>query len=125
MAQQTVDQERAAFAWRMVSQAAMANDFAEYVNAAKGMPALVMGSGLMSSLAFFKSKRGAGEIVAQHVTDWLARKLGWNETGLDFSGAMHRLTSGTSLEYMHATEEALEILRWIRHFAAARKGMTQ
>ena len=55
---QTLDQKRAALAWGYATasrnlQGEMAD---KYRNLAKGAPALIMNSGLMPTLAFYKSK---------------------------------------------------------------------
>ena len=113
-----LDQLRAAYAWRCVSEAR--SD--EYTNLAKGAPALIMSNGLMQTLAFYQSKKH--EELVRHiiggVRDILAGPA--NPQPLDFNGAMERLHGGSSEQYMRATEEAIEVLRWIRQFAAARKG---
>jgi CRISPR-associated protein Cmr5 len=113
-----LDQQRAAYAWRCVSE--VRSD--DYTNLAKGAPALIMSNGLMQTLAFYQSKNH--EELVRHiiggVRDILARP--GDPQMLDFNRAMERLHGGPSEQYMRATEEALEVLRWIRQFAAARKG---
>ncbi len=113
---QSLDQQRAAYAWTAVGE----KPSSEYTNLAKGAPALIMSNGLMQTLAFYKSK-GHDELLG-HIVKWLANspvpavlKKG------TFEAAMAELHGGTSDLYMRATEEALEILRWIRQFASARK----
>ncbi|MFQ5745453.1 MAG: type III-B CRISPR module-associated protein Cmr5 [Acidobacteriota bacterium] len=113
----SLDQERAAYAWKAVG-ASPADD---YTNLAKAAPALIMSNGLMQTLAFYKSKgKDHHKRLLCGILGWLAQSLG--DFPEDFEGAMERLHSADSDLYMRATEEALEILRWIRQFAAARKG---
>ncbi len=117
---QSLDQKRAAYAWGRVQQVS-----ADYVNLAKAAPALIMGNGLMQTLAFFKSKG------KEHHNRLLLDILGWLKkpeaacpflTSDQFEAAMGQLAGNaiTSDQYLHATQEALAILKWIRQFAAAR-----
>ncbi len=118
---QSLDQKRARYAWECVE-----NVTGDYVNLAKAAPSLIMTNGLMQTLAFFKSKG------KEHHTDLLDHILGWLVkpeaacsflTAKEFDRAMGDLASRASSEqYLHATREALAILKWIRHMAAAKKG---
>ena len=114
---QSLDQERAAFAWTKVGD----QPRKEYVKLAKGAPALVMSNGLMQTLAFYQSKSADHQQLLRHIIEWLAKRLSPGFPA-EFTGAMQRLHGADSDLYMRATEEALEILRWIRQFAAARAG---
>jgi CRISPR-associated protein Cmr5 len=110
----TLEQQRAEFAWGCVADVT-----GDYVNLAKGAPALVMGNGLMQALAFWqsKSKEKYHARLREQVCRWLAtRKL---VSGGSYSTAMADLHSCDPAVYMRATEEALEILRWIRQLASA------
>jgi CRISPR-associated protein Cmr5 len=112
-----LDQERAAFAWKAIG----AKPDETYVKLAKGMPALVMGNGLMQTLAFLNSKdkgKGHGDLL-RHVIEWLGKRF--DNFGPDFDGAIQWLYGSPPSEYLRATDEALEILRWIRQLADARK----
>src|SRR5574337_1367847 len=64
---QTLAQQRAQDAWS--ASASYQND---HVNAAKGLPALIMNSGLMQVLAFCHEKGKAPALVAEHLRTWLA-----------------------------------------------------
>lgn len=109
---QTLDQERAKFAWNCVKDVSK-----EYANLAKGAPALVMGNGLMQALAFLQNKGGAATKLADHVQEWVSARLGLEKS--DFKSFMGLLVQGDSERLLRATEEALEVLRWIRQFASA------
>jgi CRISPR-associated protein Cmr5 len=115
---QSLDQRRAAYAWTAVGDSPPS----EYTNLAKGAPALIMSNGLMQTLAFYKSKKSKGhDKLLGNILGWLATSpmpAVLNSAGFD--KAMAELHGGNSDLYMRATEEALEILRWIRQFAAAR-----
>ena len=58
----TLEQQRALDAWEKCAAYKK-----EHVNIAKGLPALIMNSGLMQVLAFCHGKDGANEDVAKHL----------------------------------------------------------
>lgn len=120
---QTLDQQRAALAWQYAT-AGMQQHGKDYKSLAKGAPALIMNSGLMPTLAFYNGKGNA----AQHLLDDLIRgmskrlvgqdlKLG--QGGLLFPKFMEMLQKGESRDYLRYTDEALELLKWIRQFVDA------
>lgn len=117
---QSLDQKRAAHAWGCVAEVS-----SDYVNLAKAAPSLIMGNGLMQTLAFFKSKgKGHHEKLLKDILGWLVKPEAACPflTSSQFEGAMAKLASAevSSEQYLHATQEALAILKWIRQFAAAR-----
>ncbi len=116
----TREQERAAFAWRSVQ-----GQDRDYRNLVKSAPAMVMGNGLMQTLAFLKGKGKPHHMAAMaHIIGWLHEKNILQ--GNTFAGAMTDLYQKNSFEYQRATDEALAILRWLRHLAdtvdSAREG---
>lgn len=127
MPDKSLDQERVAFAWQRLQAAAVTRD---YVNLAKGAPALIMSNGLMQTLAFYKSKTGDHHRrLLTDVLEWLGNQLGGQPVAQGtsfpsrqqarFDTVMASLHAGSSDLYIRATEEALEILRWIRQLASA------
>lgn len=114
---QTLDQQRAQFAWLAVSKAkqSLGADFKDYRAVSKGAPAMIMGNGLMASLAFYQSKSDESRQLVSQLLLWLETR------GLkrDFPGAMQELQSRDARFYMQQTEEALAVLRWLRQFADA------
>lgn len=120
---QTLDQQRAALAWQYAT-AGMAQCGKEYKNLAKGAPALIMNSGLMPTLAFYKSKGPAAQHLLDDLIRGLSQRLSTQEIhpGQDaqiFPMFMQTLLNGSSHEYMRYTDEALELLKWIRQFVDA------
>jgi CRISPR-associated protein Cmr5 len=115
---QTLDQQRAAYAWKVVQGCSK-----EYQNLAKGAGALIMSSGLMATLAYYedKSKNSKGEYDPRkkHHKDLLNHILNWILDKNDFSVAMNTFHSFKSNDYRAATQEVLDLLRWIRQFASA------
>ena len=113
----SLDQQRAAYAWKKVQDTR--DGFDEYVNLARGAPALVMSNGLMQTLAFFESKKKHHAVLSAHICEWMkSRGLC---PGALFKDVMESLLTAPSERYMWATEETLELLRWIKHFAGAKK----
>ncbi len=118
---QTLDQQRAALAWQYAT-AGMRSQFGkEYKGLAKGGPALIMNSGLMPTLAYYNAKGNA----AQHLLDDLIRGLSQRLANQElkagqgrqlFSTFMQALQKCDSKDYLRNTDEALELLKWIRQF---------
>ena len=114
----TLEQQRAQDAWQK-AEAGIARHGKDYVNDAKGLPALIMNSGLMQVMAFLHDKGGRHETLAQHLRDWLHRQCG---TPQDFNGFMeHLFKLEDARRYQAITTEAFAWLRWLRQMAAARK----
>lgn len=112
----TIEQRRAQDAW---TKCARYNK--EAVNAAKGLPALIMNSGLMQVLAFCHEKGEALEIIAGDLRTWLAGRFPALSGKQDFESFMQALLSAESRFYQEVTVEALAWLKWLRQMSAARE----
>jgi CRISPR-associated protein Cmr5 len=115
----TLDQLRAADAWRC----ALKSQTKEYANLAKGLPALIMNSGLLQVMAFLKEK-GSGGVSQRHclvlgddLRAWLHRRF--PEVPVQFEGFMEAVMKADSRKYQAITAESLAWLRWLRQLAAA------
>ena len=122
---QTLDQQRAAYAWDAVKRAATAvKAFDDFKNLSKGAPALIMGNGLMPALAFYAS-RGTPPASALNdvINGWLATRFmadaAFKPLPKSYSEVMERLLKSPSSFYMQATDETLALLKWLRQFADA------
>lgn len=117
---QTLDQQRAQFAWAAVNKAHESiQNFSDYKNLAKGAPALVMGNGLMAAIAFYKSRGNAHATqLMNDILGSLAHRAGQKGTP-PFAAAMAGFQAMDSRDYMRATDEALAMLKWLRQFADA------
>lgn len=112
----SLEQSRADYAWDKVKS--LKSNQKEYKNLSKGAPALVMTNGLMQALAFYNSRgKPHATALSEHIQEWLSRSNLVIKS--DFQTTMKDLAACDSVRYMRATEEALEILRWIRQFADA------
>ena len=111
----SLDQQRAAYAWKAVQ-----GQNGEYGKLAKGAPALIMNNGLMQTLAFYQDKgKTHHQALNKHIIDWLAAYYTKQEqASVPFDKMMDALLKSDSQKYRKATEETLALLRWIRQFAA-------
>jgi CRISPR-associated protein Cmr5 len=111
----TLEQLRAQDAWNQCAKYDK-----EHVNIAKGLPALIMNSGLMQVLAFCHEKGNANEVVATHLRTWL--NLRFNNVARDpgFELFMQSLLEAQPANYQAVTTEAYAWLRWMRQMASAR-----
>ncbi len=127
MAQQTLDQQRAAFAWEVAKRAQKElPKFDDFKNLAKGAPALIMGNGLMPTLAFYASRKDGKHagLLNEAIRGWLNTRFATHpELGsskpASYAELMDRLVKAPSAFYMQATDETLSMLRWLRQFASA------
>jgi CRISPR-associated protein Cmr5 len=122
-------QRRAAYAWENVQ-----NCGEKYADLAKAAPALIMGNGLMQTLAFYQGKEEDHRRLNQHICEWLTERFRGqgrfprNPHGAGvrpevlFKNTMEALAAAEPPLYRQATEEAMALLRWIRQFAAAVSG---
>lgn len=108
----TLEQLRAKDAWDR-----SAPYVKDHVNAAKGLPALIMNSGLMQVLAFCEYKGEHNKKVADDLRAWLSARF---KKKTDFSGFMNDLLIANPEEFQAITAEAFAWLRWLRQMAAAR-----
>lgn len=113
----TLEQQRAQDAWEKC-----ANYRKEQVNLAKGLPALIMNSGLMQVLAFLHEKGGEHDAVAQQMRGWLHGRFRNVIQGADFEPFMQALMTANPRDYQAITAEAFAWLKWLRQMAAARRG---
>jgi len=113
----TLDQQRAADAWRCAQAQSQSK---EYANLAKGLPALIMNSGLLQVMAFLEEKGPKQQhcsVVAGDLRAWLRRRF--PEVPEDFGGFMRVLMIADSSKFQAITAESLAWLRWLRQLAAA------
>ncbi|MFA7097308.1 MAG: type III-B CRISPR module-associated protein Cmr5 [Gammaproteobacteria bacterium] len=119
----TLEQRRAQDAWGKCES--YSNKHALF---AKGLPALIMNSGLMQVLAFCYEKREKKsqrhiEEVARDLRIWLQSCFPSLIKSAEFKPFMESLMEiENPRDYQAITAEALAWLRWMRQMAAARKG---
>jgi len=119
----TLDQQRGALAWSYAS-AGIAAHGKTYKGLAKGAPALIMNCGLMPTLAFYNGKDKAALQLLDDLIRGLSVRLHGKalKPGLgqqSFPSFLQELQRVESQDYLRATDEALELLKWIRQFVDA------
>lgn len=126
---QTLEQQRAENAWKCSTAAKLqlGDSFDKYVDAAKGLPALIMNSGLMQVLAFCheKGQKDSGrhyELVASHLRTWLGKRFNGVDRDPGFEVLMQALMMASPATFQSITAEAFAWLKWLRQMAAARQG---
>lgn len=111
----TLEQQRAQDAWNQCAKYEK-----DHVNITKGLPALIMNSGLMQVLAFCHEKGKANELVASHLRTWLNQRFNGVARDPGFEPFMQGLLKAQPADYQAITTEAFAWLRWMRQMAAAR-----
>jgi CRISPR-associated protein Cmr5 len=117
----TLEQQRAADAWAKSERCSE-----EYMKLAKGLPALIMNSGLMQVLAFMEEKGSKDSQrhcrdLAQHLRGWLQARFDRVIPSAEFKPFMEALMQVEDPRtYQAVTAEAFAWLRWMRQMAAAR-----
>ena len=116
----TLEQRRARHAWS-ASGSGVERHNREYVNLAKGLPALIMNSGLMQVMAFLHQKgSGVHMTMGEHLRGWLHERFG-DGTPKDFEAFMDAMLCAEPRKYQAVTTEAFAWLKWLRQMAAARQ----
>lgn len=116
---QTLEQLRAQDAWTKAGDG-IARHGKDYVNDAKGLPSLIMNSGLMQVMAYLEDKGGRHHTLGQHLRQWLQGRFPRQITNADFARFMQALMEAAPGDYQAITAEAFAWLRWLRQMAAAR-----
>lgn len=111
----TLEQKRAKDAWERSARYSKGQ-----VNAAKGLPALILNSGLMQVLAFCEDKGGDYEPVSRDLREWLRQRFPQLAQANTFEPFMNALMQSDPRTYQQITAEALAWLKWLRLMSAAR-----
>ena len=121
MTRVTMEQKRAQDAWEKAAQGLQQHS-KDYMNDAKGLPALIMNSGLMQVMAFLEQKGGRHVTLGRHLRQWLHQT---RNTPEGFNEFMEEMMQADSRKFQAVTTEAFAWLRWLRQMAAARQGGDQ
>jgi CRISPR-associated protein Cmr5 len=114
-----MEQQRAADAWARCQGCSN-----EYQNLAKGLPALIMNSGLLQVLAFLEEKGSKTSQkhcreLSEHLRTWLCKRFPKELSKADFAAFMQALMKAEPRSFQHITTEAFAWLRWVRQMAPA------
>jgi CRISPR-associated protein Cmr5 len=120
----TLEQDRATDAWNKAQGCSN-----EYRNLAKGLPALIMNSGLMQVLAFLHEKgkkpsQSHCKLLGEHLRAWLCKRFPKELPKADFALFMQSLMKTEPRQFQAITTEAFAWLRWSRQMASAVDGDT-
>ena len=119
MAKHTLEQRRAKDAWEKSMRYEQ-----DHVNLAKSLPALIMNSGLMQTIAFLHekgAKNPSHQDLGRDLRAWLHERF--PQVPSDFEAFMeHLMDTDDQREFQAVTTEAFAWLRWMRQMAAARRG---
>lgn len=111
----SIEQKRAAHAWEKCQKYGE-----KEANIAKGLPALIMNSGLMQVLAFCHQKGGEHKTVAEDLQDWLRQSFPLIMKTNNFEACMEALFHAEPATFQAISAEAFAWLRWMRQMASAR-----
>jgi CRISPR-associated protein Cmr5 len=114
-----MEQRRAADAWASCQACNT-----EYQNTAKGLPALIMNSGLMQVLAFLHEKgakpsQNHCKVLGDQMRAWLCQRFPKELPKSGFSDFMQSLMKVEPRTFQQITTEAFAWLRWVRQMAPA------
>jgi len=116
---QTLDQRRAAHAWKVIQDVKVAEPSArkEFKIQTKKLPVRIVTSGLGQSLAFLEAK-GYARHLREALDDWVKLPGGNRPARADVRLLM-RIVQGSSDDLRFATAECLAYLVWLVRFADA------
>lgn len=115
----TLEQQRAADAWKKAQGCDKS-----YVGLAKGLPALIMNSGLMQVMAFLHEKGTKNSqkhcaVLEDHLRSWLHSRFPQQIREAKFEIFMDALMKAEPRVFQQITAEAYAWLRWARQIAPA------
>lgn len=120
-----LEQQRAADAWLKAQGCS-----SEYRSLVKGLPALIMNSGLLQVLAFLHEKGSKTKkdgtsaqphcrVLGDHLRAWLHGRFKATLPSADFKPFMEALMGTEPRLFQQVSAEAMAWLRWSRQMAAA------
>lgn len=115
---ETLEQRRARDAWQAATR--LGSD--KHRNFVKGMPALIINSGLMQVMAFCHEKGAEQEAVAAELRRWLNQRFNGVDRDPGFETFMQVLMASDSRQYQMLVSEAFAWLKWLRLMVSARHG---
>lgn len=114
--QRTLEQQRAAAAWRAVQDVSASNG-KEFRSVATSLPADIQSNGLGQTMAFLEAKGKEEHTAAfKAVTGWIKQRLNISDKAF----IEWLMTKATTEQYRYATSEAVAFAIWLKRFAEAR-----
>lgn len=126
MSQQTLDQQRAAYAWASVAavESVSRKELEEYRDLVRKLPSMVQTNGFGQALAFLLVQKGAKRKLYVHLENWLCKKsphLVYAPQAGEAPDLMLSVANGSSLSLRRATLEVQTLAVWLKRFAEARE----
>lgn len=116
---QTKEQQRSAFALEKVQTVFRMPVSKDVANFIVGTPTLVLENGLGQTLAFLLSKQKQEHTdICNILRDWLGREIQTLQTTDNFT-FLQQLAGLDQHKYLHAQQEALALLQWLKRYARA------
>ncbi|MBI4612632.1 MAG: type III-B CRISPR module-associated protein Cmr5 [Planctomycetes bacterium] len=112
MANQTLEQQRAAHANRYANRKGISDN-------AKKAPAMVQSNGLAQAVAFFVEKWGKDDDVLGALQDWILKKAEHLPIDRNKTNLLDAILACDSSTYRAVTAEALAYLGWLKRLAGA------
>lgn len=119
--QQTIQQQRAALAWKQVNELDRNPKKGEYGSLVRSLPAMIQTDGLGQTLAFLLAKGGNNpnaphSIAYSHLQQWLSGQF----QEMEDNSLLDWLLTQDSTTYRFVTSEAQAYLLWLKRFAEAK-----
>jgi CRISPR-associated protein Cmr5 len=120
----TLEQERMARAYEFVRDAKTSGVAKEYKSLAQKLPSMITGNGLLTTLAFLKSKakkekgkKNAHLILLEQFCDYMAERFSLNSEEDRYESLKERLLGAEVDEYLYMSREALNFAVWLKRIA--------
>lgn len=115
----TKEQQRSAFALQQIEQVFGIPVDEKIANFVVGVPTMVLANGLGQTLAFLLSKRkDEHNNTCKILREWLGREMPVLKTQ-DTSAFLQALSRLEQRDYLHAQQEALALLQWLKRYSRA------
>lgn len=114
--QQTLQQQRAAAAWKD-TQAVPQSNHDSYKSLVRGFAAMILTDGLGAALAFLQAKgKQEHKMLSQNLSAWVLKQMGAPAGQTDL---LNWLLGQNSAAYRRAASESIAYLMWLKRFAEA------
>lgn len=114
--QQTMQQQRAAYALQCVQDAVAHTNHKEYKSYASQLPAMIHMNGLGQAAAFFRAKGGTHLALYQVLSTWLCKE---QQPYHGCNDLLEGITTKDMHHYRLAQAEAQMLMDWVKKFAKA------
>lgn len=119
---QTLEQERAAAAWKDIETVNDEQQQKKYGTLARKLPAMIQMNGLGTALAFLLAK-GKGKdkdghmVIYDHVSKWVLSKI---KLSSNHNNLMELVRNADTEVYRRATTEAIQYGIWLKRYVEAK-----